>query len=108
MNAMAPKNTTAAGYGSEHQKLRNRWAVLIAQGGVWCWRCGRAILPGMLFDLGHDDWNRRVYRGPEHRYCNRAAGARKKQAMLRGGKALTKINTQTIDEAMINNTTDRW
>jgi len=74
--------TTASGYGSSHQKLRRRWAAVIARGGVTCWRCRLPILPGMAWDLGHDDLDRRIYRGPEHRYCNRAAGALKKQGKL--------------------------
>jgi hypothetical protein len=92
---MAPRNTTEAGYGNAHQKLRKRIATLVARGGAVCWRCRRPILPGTPWDLGHDDYDRRVYRGPEHRYCNRSAGARKKQFM---------INNKT----MINKTADRW
>jgi hypothetical protein len=94
---MSPKNTTAAGYGSAHQKLRKRVATLVASGMAVCWRCGKPIAPGMPWDLGHDDYDRRIYRGPEHRYCNRSAGARKKQTMI-------KINKRT----MINKTIDRW
>jgi hypothetical protein len=68
-------HTTARGYGHRHQQLRKRWAPIVAAGGVLCARCGQPILPGELWDLGHDDVDRRVYTGPEHRArCNRSAG----------------------------------
>jgi hypothetical protein len=69
-------NTTARGYGSQHQKLRAQIARLVAAGTAVCWRCGRAIEPWMSWDLGHDDYDRSIYRGPEHQRCNRAAAAR--------------------------------
>jgi hypothetical protein len=31
----------------------------------------RSILPGQDWDLGHDDYDRSRYTGPEHRRCNR-------------------------------------
>jgi hypothetical protein len=71
------RSTTARGYGNAHQKLRARWAREIKAGGVSCARCGRPIPPGALWDLGHHDTDRRVYTGPEHRYCNRRAAANK-------------------------------
>jgi hypothetical protein len=70
--------TTERGYGHDHQRERARWAPLVAAGQVICWRCGYRIPPGSLWDLGHDDQDRSVYRGPEHRRCNRAAAARAK------------------------------
>jgi hypothetical protein len=76
-----PASTTDRGYGWQHQKIRKQWAPLVAAGGVTCWRCGRPIEPGQAWDLGHDDHDRTVYRGPEHRAPNRLAGARK------GGRA---------------------
>jgi hypothetical protein len=75
--------TTARGYGAEHQKRRKQAAALVAAGLAVCWRCRRPIWPGMLWDLGHDDLDRSIYRGVEHRYCNRRAGALKKQGRLR-------------------------
>jgi hypothetical protein len=66
------RSTTARGYGNAHQKLRARWAREIKAGGVSCARCGRPIPPGALWDLGHHDTDRRVYTGPEHRYCTAA------------------------------------
>ena len=40
-------NTTARGYGGQHQKLRKQVARLVAAGTAVCWRCGRAIQPWM-------------------------------------------------------------
>lgn len=70
-------STTARGYGRAHQAERKRWAVLVDRNGVICWRCKLPIAPGTPFDLGHDDHDRTKHKGPEHRACNRAAGARK-------------------------------
>lgn len=69
-------NTTARGYGSHHQRTRAQWAPHVAAGLVDCWRCGKRIPPGAPWDLGHDDHNRAIYRGPEHRGCNRATAGR--------------------------------
>jgi hypothetical protein len=68
-------STTSRGYGAKHQALRKQVAALVKAGRAVCWRCGLPILPGMLFDLGHDDYDRTVYRGPEHRHCNRSSAA---------------------------------
>jgi len=54
-------NTTANGYGWQHQKLR---AHLIAtyNPATPCWRCGYALGPiPQLLDLGHDDTDKRIY-----------------------------------------------
>lgn len=72
-----PLSTTERGYGSAHQQERRRWSPLVASGQATCWRCGRLIRPGSPWDLGHDDHDRTIYRGPEHRACNRRAGALK-------------------------------
>jgi hypothetical protein len=64
--------TSEHGYGTDHQRLRRVWAQRVSSGGVCCSRCGRPIIPGMLWDLGHDDFDRSRYTGPEHRECNRA------------------------------------
>jgi hypothetical protein len=69
--------TTQRGYGNQHQRARKRWARIVAEGGAACARCGRAILPGMLWDLGHVDGDRTRYAGPEHRKCNRATSGRR-------------------------------
>lgn len=87
-----PKRTTTtkAGYGSTHQKIRRRWQDRIdSEGGITCWRwaegvpasphCARFIPPRQpsAWHLGHDDWDRSVYRGPECVRCNLAAAAAK-------------------------------
>lgn len=64
------------GYDAAHDALRRRWAPRVARGAVMCWRCGEHIGRGEAWDLGHDDDDRRITRGPEHPTCNRAAGGR--------------------------------
>ena len=80
-----PGNTTQRGYGYTHQQQRKRWAPTVQRGEVICARYGQPgypdcpglIHPGQAWDLGHDDWDRTVYTGPEHMQCNRRAGALK-------------------------------
>lgn len=71
-------STTERGYGSPHQVLRAAVAVDVAEGRAVCWRCGKLIAKNAEWDLGHDDNDRSLYKGPEHRrQCNRkAAGQR--------------------------------
>lgn len=66
------RRTTARGYGRQHQQLRARWKPYVVAGLVDCARCGQRIKPGQPWDLGHDDHDRRRYKGPEHAACNRA------------------------------------
>jgi hypothetical protein len=73
-----PKAKTAErGYGSRHQALRRGWARKIAAGGVACARCGLLIALGEPWDLEHDDFDRTIYTGPEHRRCNRATSRKR-------------------------------
>lgn len=74
-------STTARGYGAPHQRTRASWKPLVDAGEVACWRCGRLIVPGSPWDLGHDDGDRSVYRGPEHMKCNRGSAARRGAAV---------------------------
>ena len=59
------------GYGQSHYDLRKVWKPRVETGRVRCARCLRPILPGQPWDLGHDDYDRSRYTGPEHRRCNR-------------------------------------
>jgi hypothetical protein len=72
--------TTQRGYGSKHQAERRRWVPVVNTGHVICWRCGQPIRPDEPWDLGHDDHDRSIHRGPEHSTCNRVAGARRANA----------------------------
>ena len=82
-NRLSP---TERGYDGQHRALRRRLAITVASGRAVCWRCGLVILPGSSWDLGHDDHNRSIYRGPEHRHCNRSAAARKHWRIYWAGK----------------------
>lgn len=62
--------TSARGYGAAHQALRKQWQPQVEAGEVRCWRCGNTIIPGTPWHLGHDDQDRHLYRGPEHKKCN--------------------------------------
>jgi hypothetical protein len=85
--------TSSRGYGNEHQRLRKRWAAIVAAGMVRCWRCGQSILPGSRWELGHSE-DRTRWMGPECFECNRGAGRR--------GRPLRKrvVATRTV--------VDRW
>lgn len=86
--------TTARGYGRRHRALREQAAKLVASGRAVCWRCGKPILPWMNWDLGHDDYDRNIYRGPEHAYCNRSSAARRGNRMRR---VVVKVRTGRSD-----------
>lgn len=68
------RGTTASrGYGARHQRDRARWRPKVTAGLVTCWRCGNVIEPDEDWDLGHDDFDRSITRGPEHaNRCNRS------------------------------------
>lgn len=69
--------TTSRGYGATHQRLRRTVAIAVQAGRAVCWRCDKPIRPGAPWHLGHDDDDRRVYRGPEHPSCNLGAAGKK-------------------------------
>lgn len=65
------------GYDHRHRMLRKRWAKAVALDIVDCWRCGEHIAPDQPWDLGHDDHDRSIHRGPECRPCNRSGLSRR-------------------------------
>lgn len=70
-------SATHRGYGAAHHFERGRWMPEVNAGLVACAPCGRPILAGQAWDLGHTD-DRRAWTGPEHASCNRAAAARRR------------------------------
>lgn len=68
--------TKQRGYGAPHRAERERWRPLVESGQTICWRCGLPIRADAPWDLGHDDNDRTIWRGPEHRgRCNRSSAA---------------------------------
>lgn len=88
---MARPSSHARGYGVAHQAERARWAPKVDAGQVDCARCGEPIIPGRPWDLGHDDNDRSVYQGPEHRHCNREAGGRNGAAVSNAKRGLQPV-----------------
>ena len=88
--------TTALGYGHAHQQERARLVPLVARGGYVCTRYGHPQFPDCageipthdpsiaaeVWELGHDDADKRRYTGPEHKACNRRAGGLKRIGKL--------------------------
>ncbi len=67
-------------YGSQHTTESRRWKRRITAGErVQCWRCGEPITTAADMDLGHDDYDKTIVRGPEHATCNRSAAGRMSQ-----------------------------
>lgn len=64
------------GYDRTYDRERRRWAPLVATGTVGCARCRAPIPAAAPWDLGHDDHDRSIIVGPEHRACNRATSGR--------------------------------
>jgi hypothetical protein len=68
---------SARGYNRRHRDLRDAIAPAVAAGHATCWRCRQPISPGEPWDLGHDDHDRSITRGPEHAgHCNRSTAGR--------------------------------
>lgn len=93
-------STAQRGYDAEHQRRRAALAPVVAAGLAVCWRCQRPLHPDEPWDLGHDDHDRSIVRGPEHRhstpFCvgNRAAGTRKLNAMRRARSTKRIVTSQ--------------
>lgn len=66
-------------YCGHHQRMRTQWEAAVATGKAECWRCSEPLAPDQPFDVGHDDHDRNVYRGPECLKCNRSTSTRRKQ-----------------------------
>jgi hypothetical protein len=79
-----PRKTVAKGYGEQHRRLRKKFARLVDAGQATCVRCGRPIVPGTLWDLGHVDGDRSRWSGPEHARCNRRTATHAAQRRLAG------------------------
>jgi hypothetical protein len=76
--------TTQKGYGSPHQRAREKYARLVASGRARCTepvclKANRWIRPDEPWDLAHAD-GQRGYRGPAHSTCNRSEGSRRRWA----------------------------
>lgn len=70
------KRAHGSGTDWQHTKLRRSWQRRMDAGeAVDCWRCGRPI-DRTDWHLGHDDHDRRQYRGPEHPHCNLSAAGK--------------------------------
>jgi hypothetical protein len=76
--------TGQRGYGRSHEAERKRWAPRVDAGLVDCARCREPIEPGRPWDLGHNA-ERTAWTGPEHRVCNRRAGAVTANALRKVG-----------------------
>jgi hypothetical protein len=60
-------------YGRRHREMRLLFAREVATGRARCARCGELIDPFEPWDADHDDYDERLYIGPSHARCNRAA-----------------------------------
>lgn len=74
-----------------HPQRRAAYVKQLQQDGyLTCWRCAEAgiadgsqlILTAEDMHVGHDDHDRTVTRGPEHRLCNLRAAADKTNGKL--------------------------
>jgi hypothetical protein len=80
------------GYDAAFKRERRRVAKVVEAGNALCARCGEPIrlvnLRPEPWDLGHNDLDRTIISGPEHRACNRATAkhaARRRRTRRDGG-----------------------
>src|SRR5215212_3918916 len=97
--ATSPNAAGPSPEGWMHQRLRKQAAALVAAGNAVCWRCGRPILPWMAWDLGHDDYDRGIYRGPGCRHCNRSSAASRGNRMR--GKRRQQRSLKVLDDSRV-------
>lgn len=83
------RKTAERGYGAEHKREREKYRADVERGAEFCRRCSRWIPPAGIgqcpkcgknhrgWDLGHADFDRGVWTGPEHVCCNRATAGRR-------------------------------
>ena len=82
------RTTTARGYGTRHQRERQRWAATVKTGQALCVFCEAPIPPDAPWDLDHTE-DRTGWRGPAHRSCNRSAGGTKGAQATNERRAMT-------------------
>lgn len=83
-----PTTTTARGYGTKHQQLREQWAPKVSAGlvnchALVCLEQSRRIAPGSDWHLGHTP-DRTRWTGPEHPLCNTSEGGKRGAAVTNG------------------------
>ena len=65
------------GYDRAHDRTRATAVATLRAGlTLTCWRCGNPITNENDMHIGHDDSDRSITRGPEHRLCNLQAAGR--------------------------------
>lgn len=74
------------GYDQAHDQLRAAAVATLAAGHtLTCWRCGRAITTADDMHIGHDDLDRTITRGPEHKKCNLSAAGKARHGISPNG-----------------------
>src|SRR5262245_13924817 len=89
--------TKQRGYGWTHVKTRAWWKPQVERGEIDCWRCGKPILPGTKWELGHSDVDRSVTMGPEHFICNRSSAGKRGRAKQLAARNYRPRRPTTID-----------
>ena len=77
-SASRARSRRSRDYGVVHRAIRRKLAPVVAAGLAHCVRCGELISAGSAWDLGHDDFDRSRWTGPEHPKCNRGAPHRER------------------------------